>query len=82
MHRKFTCSLIVYSRRTFKKIECVILITSTMVSVIFYFFPIDQQDFIQINKHLIVSRDGRKDSKTKAEKNAVSVWWAWKRPTK
>jgi hypothetical protein len=44
---------------------------------LFYFFPIDQQDFIQINKHLIVSRDGRKDSKTKAEKNAVSVWWAW-----
>ena len=37
MHRKFTCSLIVYSRRTFKKIECVILITSTMVSVIAYF---------------------------------------------
>ena len=45
-----------------------------MVSVIVYFFPIDQQDFIQINKHLIVSRDGKKDSRTKAEKNAV--WWA------
>ena len=76
MHRKFTCSLIVYSRRTFKKID------NGICYSLFYFFPIDQQDFIQINKHLIVSRDGRKDSKTKAEKNAVSVWWAWKRPTK